>query len=322
MTEKLEPVNPYESPRLHSSDDVHRFADTELDRLVRRADIAFDVLVVVVCIVFPVIFCIIGTDLARRGAGLGGSLFRAGPDVICWSAWVAGIMARLVGQCIGGWMLGRFLRRLNLWCVVALILVCLAAVAAWFIVSWFVMPLDFERHFYVLLIGYPGYVMQVVVSTLVASGVVVGGAWMGRRSQQAVDARLTSENSPGRVVSSLYATFAVGQREVHEVGVLFTAGGREIVTVDGQKELDRRSFALWASRSLTVGADERHDIEIRSKTMPLWSVQAFVDGQPHAKELFHDVRLLFKLTMTMLAVLVAIAVIMASVLVFMMTSAV
>lgn len=218
-------------------------------------------------------------------------------------------------------MLGRLLRRLNLWRVVALIAVCSAAVAAWFIVSWHIMPLSLDRHMYVFLIGYPGYIVQVVVSALVASGGVLGGAWMGQRRQQAADSKRMRGDSPARVVSSTCATFSVGQREVHEVGVLFSASERQIVTVDGQKKLDRRSFALWGSRSLTVGDEERHDVRIQWTALPMWSAQAFVDGQRHVDELFPDIRLLFKMMMTMLAAVVAVAVIMALVLVLTATSA-
>ncbi len=314
-----ESVNPYESPLLHTSEDDRQIADTELDRLVRRADIALEVAVVVLCTILPLMLWDIGSDLAFRGIEFSGAL---GPAATCWTAWVAGLVVRLSVHMFFGWMLGRFLRRLNLWRVVALLVVCLAAVAAWIIASWHIVPLDLDRHMYVLLIGYQGYVLQVFVSTLAASGTVVGGARLGRRSQHLADSKLGDETSPGRTVSPMYDTFTVGEQELHEVGVLFLVSGREIVMVDGDKKLETRSFALSATRSLIVGNDERHHVEIRSRTVPLWSVQAFVDGQRHARQLFPDLQLLFKMTMSLLAIFVPIALIMAAVHVAMMISAV
>ena len=51
------------------------------------------------------------------------------------------------------------------------------------------------------------------------------------------------------------------------------------------------------------------------------SVLAFVDGQRHIDELYPDIRLLFRMMMTMLAVSVTLAVIMGLVLVLTTTSA-
>jgi len=321
VTEKPEPINPYEPPRLQPSENEARFVDPELDRLVRRSDVIFDLMVVATCLVFPLIFYMIGADLAHRGAAFGGSFVRAGPVAIYWTAWTGEIVAGLFCQAIGGWMLGRLLRRLNLGRVVALIVACLSAIAVWFILSWHIMPLSLDRHICVFFIGYPAYCVQVVMIGLLASAGVVGGARMGRRSQRVADSKRTGDDSPRRVVSSTYATFAVGQQEVHEVGMLSTGFGRTIYTIDHEKKLDVRSFSLRGSRSLTVGDDERHDVRIQWKALPFWSVQAFVDGQRHIDELYPDIRLLFRMMMTMLAVSVTLAVIMGLVLVLTTTSA-
>jgi hypothetical protein len=182
---------------------------------------------------------------------------------------------------------------------------CSGGVAVWLIASWFIMPMGYDTHLPVLFIRFKGYVAQVVVSTLAAWGAVVGAVSIGRRGQRAADARQTAADSPSRILSTMYATFKVGENEVHEVGVLCTGFGRVICTVDGEKKLDARSLAPRGSRGLTVGNDERHDITIQWRFLPLWSVRGFVDGECLVEELFPDGRLLFNVMVTVTMFLIA-----------------
>jgi len=269
-------------------------------RLVRRSDVIYDVLVVIASVLYLILLCVIGSDLAKKTVLFSGLSLGAGAAGFYWTAWGAALEARLIGQFFAGWILGRFLRRFNPWYVAAGILLCFGAVAVWLLA--FPSP---TTAYYVSVIGYRGYTSQVIANVLVAWGAIVGAIWMGRRGQRVGDATRTATARGSRIVSPMYATFNVGESEVHEVGVLCTISGRQICTVDGEKALDVRSLALRGSRRLTIGDAERHEITIRWRTFPMWSVEALVDGELCTEGLFPDLRLFLKSLLTVAVALIA-----------------
>lgn len=292
--------NPYESPQLHASEPPPEVLSPEVARLVRRADLMWDVLVVFASVVYLAILCVIGSDLAKTAVLFSGLSFGTGPAAIHWTAWGAALFGRLFGQFLGGWMFGRFLRRLNPWYVAAGIMLYLGAVA--------VLPFSppsLTRAYYASAIGYSGFAAQIVTSVLVAWGAIVGAVWRGQRSQRIADAKRAARDQRPRIESSMYVRFTVGDRETHEVGMLLTASGRRVCTVDGEKTHDERIWALRGRRTLTIGNGERHDITIRWRTFPIWTVEALVDGELYAGDVFPDPPLLLKVLLTVTAALAA-----------------
>jgi hypothetical protein len=288
VSQPPENPNPYESPHSQASEEAAEALPGDLARWARRGNVTNDVLVVIGAIVWLVILSAVGADFASTAASFGA--FRLGGAIATWHwiGWGAMLIARFPGQFLGGWMLGRFLRRINPWSVGAGLVIYMGLVCVWLIAS-----ADPGNRDYVAEIGLSAYVAQVIANVLVAWAVVFGGTWLGRKGQRVAAVKWATTTACSQVPSMMAACFRVGREEVHEIGFLLLPSGREIYTVDGREKLNVRSFgAVRGSRHLSVGDREPHEIVIRWRLLPLWSAQAFVDGELSIKELFPDLRLL------------------------------
>ena len=301
MSQPPEEPNPYESPHSQASEDASEALPGDLARWARRANVTNDVTVVIGAIVWLVILSFVGATTASTATTFGAILLGVAIVAWYWIGWGAMLVARLPGQLLGGWMLGRFLRRFNPWSVAAGVVIWMV-LGSLFLLAW-AGPGNAD---YIAEIGRPAYVAQVIANVLAAWAVIFGGTWLGRKGQRAADARSTTTDRCPRVLAMRAASFSVGREEVHEIGVLHSASGREIYTVDGTEELNKRSFwSVRGSRRLSVGDRESHEIVIRWRLFPFPCTQAFVDGELAVEELFPDTRLLLRVGVIVLAILAA-----------------
>jgi hypothetical protein len=262
--------------------------------------VTYDVLVVITAVVWLVILGGAGTTTVSVVTTAGALLFLGGTVAAWyWIGWCAMLVARVPGQFLCGWMLGRLLRRINPWCVVAGVVIWMVLGSIWLIV-W-AGPWNAD---YVAEIGRPGYVAQVLSNVLAGWAVVFAGTRLGRKGRQAADAKRARADGCPKVLSLVAASFRVGSEEVHEIGVLYVSR-REIYTVDGRETLNLKAGFRGprGSRRLSVGDREPHEIEIRWQRFRIGSAQALVDGEPLVDELFPDTRLLFRVMFIVLAVL-------------------
>ncbi len=302
MSEPPENSNPYESPHSQASEEAGDALPGDLGRRARRGNVTYDVLVVIAAIVWSMILSEVGAMTASSVTSFGALWLGRAIAASHWMVWSAVLAARVPGEFLGGWILGRFLRGISPGSVAAGAVTCMGLVSFWLIAS-----ADPGTPGYVAEIGLSEYRAQVIAGVLVGGSVVLAGLWLGRKGQQAADARSATTDGFPRVLAMRAASFTVGREEVHEIGVLHLESGREIYTVDGREELNLKT-GFWenrASRRLTVGDREPHEIVIRRRRFPLGSAQAFVDGELAVEELFPDTRLLLRVGVIVLAILAA-----------------
>jgi hypothetical protein len=266
--------------------------------------VTYDVLVVITAIVWLVVLGVAATTPVSI-ATTAGALFLGGAVAAWyWIGWCAMVVGRFPGQLLCGWMLGRLLRRIKPWSIAAGVAIWMGLGSIW-LIAW-AGPWNAD---YVAEIGRPGYVAQVLANLLAGWTVVFAGTRLGRKGRQAADAKRARAGGCPKVLSLVAASFSVGSQEVHEIGVLQLPLGREIYTVDAGETLNLTA-GFWearGSRRLGVGDREPHEIVIRWRRFPVGSAQALVDGEPLVDELFPDLRLLFRVTVIVLVVLVALA---------------
>jgi hypothetical protein len=264
--------------------------------------VTYDVLVVIAAIVWSAILSEVGAMTASSVTSFGALWLGGAIAASHWIVWSAVLVARVPGEFLGGWILGRFLRGISPASVAAGAVICMGLVSFWLIAS-----ADPGSPGYVAEIGLSEYRAQVIAGVLVGGAVLLGGIWLGRKGQQAAAAKCARTDGCPRVLAMAAASFSVGREEVHEIGVLQLASGREIYTVDGREALNvkTRFWEARGTRRLSVGEREPHEIVIRWRRFPIGSAQAIVDGESSIHELFHDLRLFFKVMVIVLAVLVA-----------------
>ena len=307
VTNPAEDPNPYESPHGLALEEAVEASPGDLPRWARRGSVTNDVLVMIAAIVWLAILSGFGATTARTAASFG-QMLHGGPVAAWhWAGWCAMLVARVPGQLFGGWMLGRFLRRVSPASAAAAVVMYIALVCLLLLVRPSLGSAD-----YVAEIGRPAYAGQLLGDFLAGLAAVFGGAWLGAKGQQAADAKRARTDAGPKVLSLTAASFCIGSEEAHEIGVLQLPLGREIYTVDGREELNVKK-AFWearGSRRLSVGDREPHEIEIRWRRFPPGSVQVIVDGEPSIKELFPDMRFLLLVLLVVPAVLLSLGTLM------------
>lgn len=83
------------------------------------------------------------------------------------------------------------------------------------------------------------------------------------------------------------SVFEVGQNEKHDVRVTWSLwSGEEIYEVDDVEVLRMRSFDWSGARKLDVGDQEKHQIEVRFRSLPFNIVEVHIDGKRQIRNLF------------------------------------
>ncbi len=256
-----------------------------IDKLSRRSDIAYNWMVVFLSASFLIYVGEISRIVVMGSTLYAMSWFDTPEFADYWTRWATGLAAISFFQIQSGWMLGRFVTRLNPWMIGLIISVC-HPLGWWPIAA---SPFDEAHMVYLQTTGNSnGYIIWIglnIITECVNLGI---GIWLGRRASHQNNTEEHARNGVLKQLTSTHSLFVVGENEVHEVGMLMLMAKGAVFTVDGEivspklqskETLIIRVLNLGRDYSLVVGENEKHDLIIDGRYAPFRPIKLMVDGK-------------------------------------------